>query len=530
MAEVDPTVGSVLTVSAVDSPKQINVTMKLFSSEGNDVTTKLSEACSVKDKTLEIFKTFGFHKLELTLSDGSKKEYNVNERFFTSGGNGIVIGLHEKSEKSELPDFIVKIGCGRRGLKNYIIDNAKRTNDILSKFDQEFKDNMALFSGDIPDENNSKIGEFALYKYLGAEILKYGILLKTIEGKQKLIKLAIECIQRYQSKNIVHRNVSPENMVYDPRTEQVNLIDFDDMLDFSFLKTEDEDATCILRASKSSQGEIIHVCMNTRGQENCINIFDSQPRPLTPNIIFFVSELHKRKVNDPKQYLQSFLTMDYYGLFWIIIYILLFPSNMDVIDFKVFGLTIKSDYDKNYAEYDRIYTRALKSTFATKIYETMPTEYNSNSMIMKFVELVLQLIRDRPADFSLETLLASDFLVNENIEETIIKMEKEQDEIDKADLPLILNEIEKVTNVIQEYINFRKTVRVRRRMLKSNEDFKTKIKTMNGMAGELSILENQVGGNQTKYSKHKKTNRYMNKKKIVGRNNTNKKSKTTKLR
>ena len=532
MSEVDSTVGHDLTVSAVDSPKQTNVTIKLWSSEGKDVTTNLSKACSVKDKTLDSFNTFGFHNLVLTLSDDSTKEYNVNQRFFTSGGNGIVIGLHENPEKSELPDFIVKIGCGRGGLKNYIIDNATRTNVIFSKFDQEFKDNMALYYGDILDENNIKIGEFALYKYLGAEILKYGRLLKTIEGKQKLIKLAIECIQRYQSKNLVHRDVSPENMVYDYRTEQVNLIDFDDMLDFSFLKTEDEDATCILTQGKSRQGDIIRVCMNTGGQEKCIDIFNSQPRPLTPNIISILKELFKRngEVEDPKQYLQSFLTMDYYGLFWIIIYILLFPSNMDVIDLDVFGLTIKSDYDKNYLEYDRIYNRASKSSLVPKIYEIMPTEYNSNSMIMKFVELVLQLIKDRPADFSLETLLASDFLVNENIEETIRTMERQQDEIDKNDLPLILNEIEKVTNVIQEYINFRKTVRVRRKMLKSNEDFKTKIKTMKGMAEKLSILEEQVGGNQTKYSKHKKTNRYMNKKKIVGRNNTNKKSKTTKLR
>ena len=50
------------------------------------------------------------------------------------------------------------------------------------------------------------------------------------------------------------------------------------------------------------------------------------------------------------------------------------------------------------------------------------------------------------------------------------------------------------------------------------------------MAEKLSNLAQQFGGNQTKYSKHKKTNRYMNKKKIVGRNNTNKKSKTTKVR
>jgi hypothetical protein len=530
MAEVDP------TVADADSPKQTNDTMKLFSKEGKDVTTKLSEACSSKSKTLAEFRSFEFHNLVLTLSDGTTKKYNVNENFFTSGGNGIVIGLHENSEasqlpeKSELPDFIVKIGCGRGGLKNYIIDNATRTNVIFSKFDQEFKDNMALYYGDILNENNLKIGEFALYKYLGAEILKYRDLLNTIEGKQKLIKLAIECIQRYQSKSLVHRDVCPENMVYDYRTEQVNLIDFDDMFDLSFLKTEDEEASCILTQSKSRQGDIIiHVCMNTGGQENCIDIFDSQPRPLTPNIKSIVYELNRRDVKDPKKYLQSFLTMDYYGLFWIIIYILLFPSNMDVIDFKVFGLTIKSDYDKNYAEYDRIYTRALKSSFVPKIYETMPTEYNSNSMIMKFVELVLQLIRDRTADFSLETLLASDFLVNENIEETIRNMERQQDEIDQKDLPLILNEIEKVTKAIQEYIVFRKTaVRVRRKMLKSNEDFKTKIKTMNGIAGELSILETQVGGNKTKYSKNKRTNRYMNKKKIVGRYNTNKKSKPTK--
>jgi hypothetical protein len=204
---------------------------------------------------------------------------------------------------------------------------------------------------------------------------------------------------------------------------------------------------------------------------------------------------------------------------------------MDVIDDKVFGLKITSDYDKNYAEYYyRIYTGVTKNYLAKKIFEKMPTEYNSNSMIMKFVELVLHLIKDRPADFSLQTLLASEFLVNENIEETIRTMERQQDEIDENDLPLILKEIENVTNVIQEYINFRKTVRVRRKMLKLNEDFKTKINTMKVMAQNLNILEEQVGGNQTKYSKHKKTNRYMNKKKIVGRNNTNKKSKTTKVR
>ena len=405
---------------------------------------------------------------------------------------------------------------------------------------------MALYYGDIHDENNRKIGEFALYKYLGAEILKDGRLLNTIEGKQKLIKLAIECIQRYQSKNLVHRDVSPENMVYDYRTEQVNLIDFDDMLDFSFLNPEDEAASCILTQSKSRQGDIIiHVCMNTGGQENCINIFDSQPRPLTPNIKSIVSDLNRRDVEDPKQYLQSFLTMDYYGLFWIIIYILLVPLDMDLvpldmdfIDDKVFGLKITTNYNKNYEEYYyKIYTGATKNYLAKKIFENMPTEYNSNSMIMKFVELVLQLVKERPADFSLETLLASDFLVNENIEETIITMERKQNEIDEHDLPLILNnienvtnEIEKVTNVIQEYIIFRKTVRVRITMLNSNEDFKTKIKTMKGMAEKLSNLAQQFGGNQTKYSKHKKTNRYMNKKKIVGRNNTNKKSKTTKVR
>jgi serine/threonine protein kinase len=393
---------------------------------------------------------------------------------------------------------------------------------------------MALYYGDILHENilhenDLKIGEFALYKYLGAEILKYRDLLMNIAGKQKLIKLAIECIQRYQSKNIVHRDVCPENMVYDHRTDQVNLIDFDDMLDFSFLKTEDETASCILTESKPNQEYIIHVCMNTGGQENCINIFDLQPRPLTPNIKSIIDNLIKTSGTDPKKYLQSFLTMDYYGLFWIILYILLYPNKIEYIEDKVFLLTITNKYLTDYKSYYRIYNHASKSSFVPKIYEIMSPEYNSNSMIMNFVELVLQLIRDRDADFSLEKLLKCEFLVDPRIQETITRMKEEQDEIDQKDLPLILNEIEKVTKAIQEYIDFCKTaVRVRRKMLKSNEDFKTKIKTMNGIAGELSILETQVGGNKTKYSKHKRTNRYMNKKKIVGRYNTNKKSKPTK--
>jgi hypothetical protein len=536
MAEVAPTIaaGTDPTVVAVDSPKQTNDTMKLFSSEGKNVTTKLSYACSVKDKRLDIFRQFEFHKLVLTSASGTRKEYHVNQNFFTSGGNGIVIGLHENSEasglpeKSELPDFIVKIGCGSGKLKDDTVDNAIRAKELFSKLGEEFKDNMALFYGDILNESNVKIGEFALYKYLGAEILKYEELLKTIEGKQKLIKLAIECIKRYQSKSLVHRDVCPENMVYNSTTNQVNLIDFDDMFDLSFLKTEDEEASCILTQSKSRQGDIIHVCMNTEGQENCINIFNLQPRPLTPDIINISQKLIRASVKDPKQYLQSFLTMDYYGLFWIILYILLYPMNIKDIEREVFSLLITNNYINDYANYDRIYNFASKISLANNIYETMPTEYNSNSMIMKFVELVLHLIKDRPADFSLETLLASDFLVDPRIQETITRMKEEQDAIDKEDLPTILDKIDQTTKAIQKYIDFRKTVRVRRKMLKSNEDFKTKIKTMNGMAGELSILETQVGGNQTKYSKHKKTNRYMNKKKIVGRYNTNKKSKPTK--
>jgi hypothetical protein len=212
------------TVVAVDSPKQTNDTMKLFSSEGIDVTTKLSDACSLKDKRLENFRQFKFHKLVLTSASGTRKEYHVNQNFFTSGGNGIVIGLHENSEASGLPDCIVKIGCGRGKLKYDTIANANRAKELFLKFGEEFKDNMALYYGDILEESNVKIGEFALYKYLGAEILKSRDLLMNIAGKRQLIKLAIECIQRYQSKSLVHRDVCPENMVYDPTTNQVHLI------------------------------------------------------------------------------------------------------------------------------------------------------------------------------------------------------------------------------------------------------------------------------------------------------------------
>jgi hypothetical protein len=125
--------------------------------------------------------------------------------------------------------------------------------------------------------------------------------------------------------------------------------------------------------------------MNTGGQQKCIDIFNSQPRPLTPDIVNIVIELDRRRVKDPKQYLQSFLTMDYYGLFWIIIYILLVPVKMDDID-SVFRL-------RNISDYKRIYKEVTRSYLAKQIFEKMPTEYNSNSMIMKFVELVLQLKR-----------------------------------------------------------------------------------------------------------------------------------------
>jgi serine/threonine protein kinase len=543
MAEVAPTVAAAASaeptvaaaaaaagaepiVAAVDSPKH---TMKLFSSEELDVTAKLSEACSLKDKKLEIFRSFKFHKLVLTSANVIIKEYYVNQNFFTSGGNGIVIGLHENPEASGLPVCIVKIGCSRGQLKYSTIANAIRAKELFLKFGGDFKDNMALYYGDILNESNVKIGEFALYKYLGVEILKHHDLLSTIAGKQQLIKLAIECIQKYQLKSLVHRDVCPENMVYDPTTNQVHLIDFDSMADLSLLVTEDKTVLCELRNSEDKAK--IKICMKTT-PEKCIDIFNLQPRSLTPDIITISKKLRSEKVTDPKQYLQSLLTMDYYGLFWIILYILLYPHNMDKIDEVVFGMNVHVREDYTPLNYMIKYTKVSKQVISRRIYELMPEKYNSNSIIMNFVVSVLELIKfeDRSRDFSLEKLLACDFLVVEQIQETITRMEDEQDKTDKEDLPAILDKIDQVTSVIQEYIQFRTTVLVRKKILKSNEDYKAKIRTMNDTVIRLNRVEEQYGGIQRKYSKNKKTNRYMNKKNIVGRYNTNKKSKTTKSR
>ena len=516
--------GAEPTVAAVDSPKH---TMKLFSSEELDVTTKLSDACSLKDKGLEIFRSFKFHKLVLTSANGTIIKYYVNQNFFTSGGNGIVIGLHENPEASGLPVCIVKIGCSRGQLKNSTIANANRAKELFLKFGEDFKDNMALYYGDILNESNVKIGEFALYKYLGVEILKQHDRLTTIAGKQQLIKLAIECIQKYQLKSLVHRDVCPENMVYDPTTDQVHLIDFDSMDDLSLLVTEDVTVLCELR--KSEDRAKIKICMKTT-PEKCIDIFNLQPRPLTPDIITISKKLLSEKVTDPKQYLQSFLTMDYYGLFWIILYILLYPHNMDKIDEIVFGINVRVREDYNPLNYMTKYTRFSKAIITRRIYELMPEEYDSNSIIMNFVESVLELIKfeDRSHDFSLEKLLKYDFLRDEKIQETVTRMKEKQDISDKENLQNLSVKIDQLTVLIKECIEVRQ--KLRGKMLKSNEDYKAKIKTMNDMFKNLSRVEEQYGGIHRKYSKHKKTNRYMNKKNIVGRYNTNKKSKTTKSR
>lgn len=496
--------------------------MKLFNFDNLDVTEKLNDACKNKG-TRDGIAEYHFHRLAITSADGTNtKTYFVNSDFFKYGGNGIVIGLRENEAKpsNSIPEFIIKIGCVEGKIINDTLKNAIRAKNLFTKFGEEFKDNMALHYGNIVTGDNTIIGTFALYKYLGIEILHFPNL-ESISSKQKLIKKVIECVQTYQSKFLIHRDVCPENLVYNPETDQVHLIDFDSMEDLSVLRTEDSTVTCKLVDSKI-KGHI-KICLES-SKESCIEIPSFNPRPLTPYMIHIVDHLLKTSKN-PIDYLRSFLTTDYYGLFWVIIYILLSPMEMDDIDKKVLQFTLVRKYTENYNNYLRLYmslctNKGNKFNKSKLIYSSMSEQYKSYPPLIHFVSLLLELISLSCVDptFSLQKLLDHEFLHIENIEDTIKSMKENQDAKDKEDLHTLITKIDEISELIRQYNEFKATVRVK--VIQDPEY----IEKMNIMVSRFNVLNrnpmSQYGGIIN--SKHKRTNRHINRKIISARHNSQK--------
>ena len=329
-----------------------------------DFAEKISEICTIKkgrEKVKEELRKLG----EITITkNGHEKKFVVPVAgFYEYGGSGIIIGLNDSGKSDDDLQYVLKFDCvPNPKYRGETLRTAIRINEEFTKYGQggEYTNNMAMYYGNVGTTSDGPPSHppmsFAVYKYLGEE-LRNILFEKTeslpLDGKKKTIVNVISCIMRFNKNLFLHGDISIENFVYNSRTGEIELIDFDTMQNLTEISKSHQ---CTLDVYEGK----LKICPIPNIPEQCLTYGVYWRRFYIPNMY----SLFDIKRRNEKKYTLSIVTnlmrVDKIGLFWVIIKILLSSGPTGKSEGEIeelLGITVIGDMEEIMKSYITFYEK-----------------------------------------------------------------------------------------------------------------------------------------------------------------------------
>ena len=394
-------------------------TLHVFAENETDITGIIRTICDNTRTIREYQAKPDLEKIKsLVIRRGDEvKTYKLsNPPFFIYGGLGIVFGLNDYDTGISGIQYVLKVDCpqGRAQHFGLVMKTAISINDRFGQYPEE-QYNMAHSYGTLSGEPRT----FAIYKYNGVELgtIIYNPSFINIrnEGLVKdILHNVILALHRFNSKFLLHNDFCTENLVINPDTLEVALVDLDTMTDLADLS---KSTKCAFILGMDDIGrKNIEVCPEPKPANGvgCVKYPLQWGRSLVPGIsrLLGFSELEIKNLNDrnsvyrnSSKTVPSLMMADRFGLFWVIIKILLTAGGLDEEHIeKLFDI----DYRKP-TTYTKFYSSITKSTIPriVSVIKANAT-YIKSGFFEDFIMVVINLI----TDFSIDNIAAFDALLN----------------------------------------------------------------------------------------------------------------------
>jgi hypothetical protein len=409
-------------------------TLTVFAHDNSDITDIIGEIChstrthSAYEANPDLAK---IKSLVIKKGDDEKSYKLSSPPFFIYGGLGIVFGLNDFDDGTGVAShsgiqYVLKVDCPQPqtdGQTHFglVMKTAISINDRFGQYPEE-QYNMAHSYGTLSTEPRT----FAIYKYNGEELgtIIYGSFFgkRRNEGLVKdILRNVILGLRRFNSKFLLHGDFCTENLVIKRDTREVVLVDLDTMTDLTKLSESKE---CIFRLYDENERDIFEICPIPKpaNKVGCVTYPRAWGRSLVPHMteLFKFSPLEKKSFSgghtvprNSSNTVKTLMMADRFGLFWVIIKILLTSSGYGEEQIEqFFGVDFQS-----HSTYTTFYDNIKKSHFRDKVISLIrditmlreKTKYITSEHFEDFIRLLLDLIKE---DFSIDNIAAFDALLN----------------------------------------------------------------------------------------------------------------------
>jgi len=387
-------------------------TLNVFAHDNSDITGIISEICDNTRTNPDYDEKPHLEKIQkLVISkDGNNKIYKLsNPPFFIYGGLGIVFGLNDFDDTGISGiQYVLKVDCPQRkeGLYGLTMKTAISINEAFQTYPNAYDSNLAQEYGNLHGMTKFT---FAIYKYLGIEL--GNIIYKTVPEKrethqnERLVKLilrnVISCLRRFNEHYFNHGDFCTENLVINLQNYHVDLIDFDTMRHFAHLL---EAERCSLKyVQDTTTGKQFYTLCPPHSSsiaQKCVNYEEQMARSLFPTFSQLLglsrddiqTLLSGYAINlDTTNTVNKIMMADRYGLFWVIIKILLTASGYHEDEIE---MSFKIDYRQptTYVKfYKDIKINSQARNFYIRHIKTY-TPYIKSELFEKFIGVVFELI------------------------------------------------------------------------------------------------------------------------------------------
>ena len=380
-------------------------TLTVFTDDGSPITDIIGKICEGTRTDSEYESKPDLEKIKsLVIKKGDdEKRYKLSSPpFFIYGGLGIVFGLNDFDDTGISGiQYVLKVDCpqGRAQHFGLVMKTAISINDRFGQYPEE-QYNMAHSYGTLSGEPRT----FAIYKYNGPElgtiIYSSDFRKSKNEGLVKnILRNVILALHRFNSKLLLHGDFCTENLVINRDTLEVALVDLDTMTDLADLSNSTECAFILVNDDIGRT--YIEVCPNPKPANGvgCVKYPLQWGRSLVPDISrllgFSNVEIDNLNSGNPvyrnsSKTVLSLMMADRFGLFWVIIKILLTAGGLDEDRIeKLFDI----DYRKP-TTYTKFYSNIRKSLTIPNIVSVIKANatYIKSGFFEDFIMVVIKLI------------------------------------------------------------------------------------------------------------------------------------------
>jgi hypothetical protein len=440
--------------------------------------------------------------------------------------------------------YVLKFDCTSDVKKQgETLRTAIRINEEFTKYgkDGEYMNNMAIYYGNVSTTSGSTMS-FAVYKYLGIELgdilfgthsdAKY----LSLDDKKKIILNVISCLMRFNKNLFLHGDIRIENFVYNIRTGEIELIDFDTMQNLTEISESKE---CTLTAY--ADADKFEICSTPTPPGKCLTYYYYCRRLSIPEmgVLFGMSTGFGKDIKRPtiikmdsKNIVRKLMRADKIGLFWVIIKILLSDGIKGLTEDKIdelFGISVKGNMRDKMVSYYKFYETNNSTIGISRELEKNLGTHDNYMFFKDFIITLLQFIQIG-SQVGMDTLLDHPFLFLIRLGEKIklfMEMENKTEEAynsiyDSADNFL------KITKRQSAYDSDRTKVQVMITAL--NAAYEAYIQSQELISGQGGGNKKYRASSGNRTKKRNKQNRRNRTKKRNKRNKQNRRNRTKKTK